>query len=78
MEDNTETVTITKIANGYQLTVIHDQTGSSNGCVLSEAAYELLRLHFVSDSFSIDKLKEAFTDGYFNDSWYDFDAENYR
>ena len=77
MEDNTETVTITKISNGYQLTSIHDQTGSSNGCVLSEAAYELLRLHFVSDSFSIDKLKEAYTNG-FSDTSYDFDVENYR
>jgi hypothetical protein len=46
--ENTETVTITKIANGYQLTVQHDQSGSAYGCDLSEAAYQQLRLHFVN------------------------------
>jgi hypothetical protein len=45
--ENTETVTITKTANGYQLTVQHDQSGSAYGCDLSEAAYEQLRLHLV-------------------------------
>lgn len=45
--ENTETVTITKIANGYQLTIHHDQSGSGYGCDLSEDAYQQLRLHFV-------------------------------
>lgn len=38
---------------------------------------ELLNLHSVSDSFSADKIKEAYIDG-FSDSIYDFDTENYR
>jgi hypothetical protein len=46
--ENTETVTITKIANGYRLTLQHDQSGSAYGCDLSESAYQQLRLHFVS------------------------------
>lgn len=50
--ENTETVKITKIANGYQLTVQHDQSGSAYGCDLSEAAYQQLRLHFVSIALS--------------------------
>lgn len=63
--ENTETVIITKIANGYQLTVQHDQSGSAYGCDLSEAAYEQLRLHFVSgtlpefNSTKIIELAEA-------------------
>ena len=36
-----------------------------------------LDLSKVRDSFSADKLQEAYTDG-FSDSRYDFDIENYR
>jgi len=39
--------------------------------------FNLLRLYFVSSSFSAEKIKEAYTDG-FSDSRYDFDAENYH
>ena len=41
------------------------------------AKFKILNLHIVSGSFSAEKLKEAYTDG-FSDSRYDFDSENYR
>lgn len=47
--ENTETVMIKKLADGYQMMVQHDQSGSAYGCELSESAYEQLRLHFVMD-----------------------------
>ena len=38
---------------------------------------KLFAIPVVSDSFSAEKLKEAYTDG-FSDSRFDFDTENYR
>jgi hypothetical protein len=77
MNENTETLTVHPKGDGVEIIVQHDQSGSAYGIDLSKSAYEQLRLHFVSGSFSADKIKEAYTDG-FSDSRYDFDTENYR
>lgn len=44
---NTETVTVHPKGDGFEIIVLHDQTGSAYGIDLSKNAYEQLRLHFV-------------------------------
>jgi len=49
---NTETVTVHQKGENFEITVQHDQSGSAYGMPLSKNAYEQLRQHFVSGSFS--------------------------
>ena len=49
---NTETVTVLPKGEDFEIIVQHDQSGSAYGITLSKNAYEQLRQHFVSGSFS--------------------------
>lgn len=45
---NSETLTIQKSVDGYEIICSHDQTGSAYGMHISNNCYEQLRKHFVS------------------------------
>ena len=47
---NTETVTVHRKGENFEITVQHDQSDSAYGMPLSKNAYEQLRQHFVSGS----------------------------
>lgn len=49
---NTETATVISKGEDFEIVVQHDQSGSAYGMTLSKSAYEQLRQHFVSGSFS--------------------------
>lgn len=45
---DTETVTIARSGDNYELIIQHDQTGSAYGIKLSQSAYAQLREHFTN------------------------------
>lgn len=47
-KENTETVTVVKEGDRYQITVQHDLSGSAYGIPLSDSAYEQLLQYFVT------------------------------
>lgn len=55
---NTETVTVYKQGEDYEITVQHNQSCSSYGITLSKNAYEQLRQHFVRCSLPRNKRTE--------------------
>lgn len=54
---DTETVTVHKKGEDFEIAVQHDQSGSSYGMPLSKNAYEQLRQHFVSGSCFLNQSK---------------------
>jgi hypothetical protein len=44
---NTETLTVTPKGKDFEITVQHDQSGSSYGITLSNNTYEQLRQHLI-------------------------------
>ena len=47
--DNTETLTVEKIHGDYNITVMHDQSGSSYGMTISPEAFDQLRRYFLNN-----------------------------
>ena len=55
MKNRLESVIIDKTANGYDIAIQDDLTGSAVGFSMSEEAHEQLRLHFVMLSLPSDE-----------------------